>query len=412
MHIRLKSMVAGLAVVLATVAACGPAADKQQDHGDQAGEYEKGPHGGRLLRDGDFALEVTIHESGVPPHFRFYAYADGKPLAPSSVTASAALARLGGDVDRFSFRPEGDYLVGDGIVREPHSFDVSVDARHEGKRHAWRYDSYEGRTTIAAASAAQAGVATEKAGPASMPATIELIGRLDFAPGAEASVKARFPGRILSLSKNVGDTVRAGETLARVESNESLQSYPVAAPIGGVVVERPANPGDIAGDEPLFELGDPNRLVADFHVYDRDMAKVRPRQPVDVMPVNGGDQVRAAIEGVLPVREALSQTSIARVRLPAGQGWMPGMTVRGLVTVDVAQVPLAVRTSALQRFRDFEVVFAKVGDTYEVRMLEIGRRTKEWAEVLGGLKPGEEYVTANSFLIKADIEKSGASHDH
>jgi cobalt-zinc-cadmium efflux system membrane fusion protein len=53
-----------------------------------------------------------------------------------------------------------------------------------------------------------------------------------------------------------------------------------------------------------------------------------------------------------------------------------------------------------------------VGDTYEVRMLDIGRRTEEWVEVLGGLRPGEEYVTQNSFLIKADIEKSGASHDH
>jgi cobalt-zinc-cadmium efflux system membrane fusion protein len=32
--------------------------------------------------------------------------------------------------------------------------------------------------------------------------------------------------------------------------------------------------------------------------------------------------------------------------------------------------------------------------------------------VLGGLKPGTPYVAKNSYLIKADIEKSGASHDH
>jgi len=75
-------------------------------------------------------------------------------------------------------------------------------------------------------------------------------------------------------------------------------------------------------------------------------------------------------------------------------------------------VPLAVKTAAIQRFRDFEVVYAKVGDTYEVRMLEIGRRTPEWTEVLGGIEAGAEYVVGNSFLIKADIEKSGASHDH
>ena len=70
------------------------------------------------------------------------------------------------------------------------------------------------------------------------------------------------------------------------------------------------------------------------------------------------------------------------------------------------------KRQALQKFRDFTVVFAKYGDTYEVRMLKLGVNNGEWVEVLEGLKPGTEYVTNNSFLIKADIEKSGASHDH
>jgi cobalt-zinc-cadmium efflux system membrane fusion protein len=45
-------------------------------------------------------------------------------------------------------------------------------------------------------------------------------------------------------------------------------------------------------------------------------------------------------------------------------------------------------------------------------MLELGRMDSEHAEVRGGLDVGETYVTGNSYLIKADIEKSGASHDH
>jgi membrane fusion protein, heavy metal efflux system len=76
------------------------------------------------------------------------------------------------------------------------------------------------------------------------------------------------------------------------------------------------------------------------------------------------------------------------------------------------EAPLAVKTSALQPFRDFTVVFEQIGDTYEVRMLELGERHGEWAEVLGGLEPGARYVVENSYLLKADVEKSGASHDH
>ncbi|TAK08439.1 MAG: HlyD family secretion protein, partial [Rhizorhabdus sp.] len=109
-----------------------------------------------------------------------------------------------------------------------------------------------------------------------------------------------------------------------------------------------------------------------------------------------------------------SQTLLAHVHLPASaaEQFRPGMGVEGSFVVAVQPVPLAVRTRAIQRFRDFEVVYAKAGDSYEVRMLDIGRRTPEWTEILGGLKPGTEYVTDGAFLIRADIEKSGASHDH
>jgi cobalt-zinc-cadmium efflux system membrane fusion protein len=73
---------------------------------------------------------------------------------------------------------------------------------------------------------------------------------------------------------------------------------------------------------------------------------------------------------------------------------------------------LVVANSALQTFRDFTVVYAQVGDVYEVRMLQLGVSDGEHTEVIGGIDAGTRYVTDNSYLIKADIEKSGASHDH
>ena len=58
------------------------------------------------------------------------------------------------------------------------------------------------------------------------------------------------------------------------------------------------------------------------------------------------------------------------------------------------------------------MVFVNVGDAYEARPLELGRRDGQWVEVVSGLSPGERYVTRNSYVIKADIGKAGASHDH
>ncbi len=83
-----------------------------------------------------------------------------------------------------------------------------------------------------------------------------------------------------------------------------------------------------------------------------------------------------------------------------------------MVRIAEHPVPLAVKRSGLQSFRDFTVVYAQIGDEYEVRMLDLGRQDREWIEVLGGLEPGTRYVTENSYVLKADIEKTGATHDH
>ena len=115
-----------------------------------AEEMERGPHRGRMLRDGAFAVEVTIFEEGVEPEFRLYGYRDGKPLASNQFQAVIDLTRLGGKMDRFTFQPQEDFLRGAGVVREPHSFDVKVTASDTAGQHTWSYQSYEGRTTISA----------------------------------------------------------------------------------------------------------------------------------------------------------------------------------------------------------------------------------------------------------------------
>ena len=394
--------------------ACGqaPSSGAAEDEA-AATEYERGPHNGRMLRDGDFALEVTIFEDGVPPEYRIYAYRNDKPIPPAQVALTVTLERLDGEVNRFRFRPENDYLRGDGQVTEPHSFDVAVAARENGRAHRWQYKSFEGRVTILEAAARAAGIEVENVGPAQIGETLDLVGRVELDPSAKADVGAKFPGRVVSVSGNVGDRVGAGRVLARVESNESMQVYSVTAPISGVIVERRTNVGDVAGSEPLFVIADPSRTTAVFPVFPRDMERVRAGQAVQLGLLEGNRTHASVIRDFQPSADAMTGALAARAALPNSDGfWRPGMSVRGQVTIDQRSVPLAVKTEALQAFRDFTVVFAKVGQTYEVRMLELGRKGPLWTEVISGIKPGQAYVTKGSYVIKADIEKAGASHDH
>lgn len=412
-----------LALLLALwLTGCGKADVPAAPHADAPGHAEaaepaKGPHGGRMLTDGDFAVELAIFEDGVPPEYHAWASVGGAPVPLAEVQLTVTLARLDGERNVFRFQPQGEaatgFLRGDGTVTEPHSFDVTVEAEYAGTTHRWDYPSYEGRVQIAPDSARAAGIEVAAAGPRLIHDVLPLYGRVVVAPEAVREVGARFPGVIRELRKSVGERVRAGEVLARVESNDSLRVYDVTAPIGGVVTARMANPGQQAGAAPLLTVSDTSQVWVELAVFPRDVPRVRPGQAVRLAGADGSPTGSGRIARIAPAGGAGNPALTVWASIDdAGSAWTPGLYVTAEVLTGGGEVPLAVRAAALQAFRDFTVVFARVGDTYEVRMLELGRSDGEYVEVLGGLKPGTEYVTAQSFLIKADIEKSGASHDH
>lgn len=400
---------------LVPLAACGSGAPESAEHGDDhaGGEPQKGVHGGRIVKHGSFSAEVTIFEDGQEPQFRVYPMLDGKPADPKTVRLTMTLKRLGGEVNRFTFKPEKDYLAGEGVVEEPHSFDVELVAVAGGKQHVARYSSPEGRTRITVAAAKAGGIEVETAGPATIGETRELFGTVRLATTARSEIRGQFPGRIVSVSKNVGDRVRRGELLARIESSESLQTYPVYSTASGVIAERNGNPGDVTFDRALYVITDPSQTTVVLNIFPKDLGAIQPGQPVSIEALDGTVIAQTRLGDYLPEGNAEAGTALMRAAVPNPGGRLrAGMALRGKVTINAVQVPLAVRTSALQSFRDFTVVFANYGEDYEVRMLQLGRRTPEWTEVLSGIALGTPYAAKGSFLIRADIEKSGASHDH
>lgn len=382
------------------------------EHGAPEAGFERGPHRGRLLRSGDFAIEVTIYETGVPPQFRLYAYHADTPLPAGDVRATVELGRLDGGIDRFAFVPDGDYLKGDGTVREPHSFDVRVSASHGGREYQWEYESYEGRITLPAAIAEAAGIGTARTGPGRIHEQLRVAGRVELDRDRQADIRAPFPGVLRAVRVAEGEEVRAGQVLALIENSTTLGTYELRAPLGGTVLERRTNIGDVAGADPLFRIADLSSVWLDLFLFGDAGTRVRSGMEVRLRTLSGEERT-AAIARVLPRVERGSQGVVARAILPNPSGDLrPGSAVEAVITLSQRDVPLVVHPDAVQRFRDFDVVFARYGDTYEVRMLELGAEDGEAVEVLGGIEPGVEYVVRQSFLIKADIEKAGASHDH
>ena len=390
-----------------------PAASANGDEAAEEAAEVKGPNGGRLLEQGDFALEVTIYETGVPPEFRLYAYEQGKLLPAGEVKATLELVRLGNQIDRFVFEPKGDYLGAEGVVTEPHSFDVNVTATYAGQTYKWSYESHEGRVTIADEVAARSGIATAVAGPMEIAETLNTNGFITADPKKVVRVAPRFTGTVERLMVDPGQRVKAGDELAQVENQQTGVSFSVTAPMDGEILEIRMLPGELTGEDSYILIADLSTVWAQLRIYSRDRALVQTGQAVTIKLPDGTQNATGTISYISPVASPESQTQLARVVLDNQKNhWLPGFYVDASIELSREEAPLAVKKSGLQTFRDFTVVFAKVGETYEVRMLEFGREDEELIEVVGGLQPGETYVTENSFLLKADVLKSGASHDH
>lgn len=472
------------------------------DHGGQEAKHEegekghagetavKGAHGGRLLTSGNFALEVTIFEKGQAPEFRIYPFENNKPLDPGEVKLQVQLERLGSTPEAVTFIKESDYLRGERIIVEPHSFKVSLTAERKGQQHQWAYEQAEGRVRMNDAAAQSAGIEVLTAGPAKIRSTLQLQGEIQFNQDRLAHVVPRLAGVVVRSIKNLGDPVKRGDLLAVLESqtladlksehlatqtrlelaqstferekrlweekisaqqdylasrqalaemqiahrnveqkllalgldhaavmrggNDGLTRYEIRAPIDGVVTEKHLAIGEaVKEDASIFTIADLSSVWAEMTIYPKDLSSVKLGQNVTVRAsaLNAEAEGRVAYVGSLIGEQ--TRSAKARVTLPnPDRSWRPGLFVTIELVQGETEVPVAVSATAIQTYRDGKVVFGRFGDVFEARPVELGRSDGKSIEVVSGLPPRTRYAATNTFVLKADLGKAGASHDH
>lgn len=465
-------------------------------HEDEPGalEYPRGPHGARLLSGDDLQVEVTIYETGVAPHFRIYPLdRDGRPVAPSEVTLRVELHRLGGRIERISFVPEADYLRGEAVVEEPHSFDVNVHAVRNGRTQEWAYSQVEGKVQLADDTLKSAGIEVQAVGPRQMTTTFEVPGEIKADETRVAHVVPRLQGVVIEVLRKEGDWVQGGDLMAVVNSREladaksaflaaaqrvqfaraalereenlwkkkisaeqeylearreldevrlvhevarqkllalglsqasvnalgtappdSLPRYEIRAPIAGTVIERDLTVGEaVPADRNIFVIANLSSVWIEASIPAKELVNVRRGQAALVAAPDAGHEVRGRVSFIGTLVGEHTRRAIARIVVPnTGGAWRPGSFVTVRLEQATATVPLAVPVAAIQTFRDWQVVFVRYGDWFEARPVELGRSDGTWVEVLTGLTAGERFAATNSFAVKAEIGKLGATHDH
>jgi cobalt-zinc-cadmium efflux system membrane fusion protein len=272
----------------------------------------------------------------------------------------------------------------------------------------------EQAATMSDAKMAAAGIELEKAGPQTLRETIRINGMLQPNQEALVQITPRFPGIVREVNRRVGDYVEKNELLAKIESNQSLTTYEMRSPFAGTIIDRQATLGEFVSEQkPAFTVANLSTVWADFAIHRRDLRRVKVGDTVILDPEDGGEKVQTKITYLSPVGASDTQSAMARAVIPNDDKRLrPGLFVTGRLVLSENPVPLAIKLSALQSMDNRTVVFVRTGEKFEPREVELGQRDAESAEVLFGLEEGDLYATRNSFVIKAEIGKASAAHDH
>lgn len=247
----------------------------------------------------------------------------------------------------------------------------------------------------------------------------------------EAEYKAAVASQRAAEAAVVGSENRLhllGMSQASVEelakTGEISPRYTVHAPIDGQVVQREVTLGELVSPdrEALLVLADTSTLwvLADVPEARLHEIAVGAKSWVAV-GTTGARRFEGQVAFVAPLVDATTRTAQVRIEVPAAALTLkPGMFAQvEIVATDPANpeaAPMvAVPDEAVQTVEGGPAVFVPVKgepNTFAKRAVTVGHSVGGLVPILGGLVEGEEFVVAGTFILKAELGKGSAAHEH
>jgi membrane fusion protein, copper/silver efflux system len=210
-------------------------------------------------------------------------------------------------------------------------------------------------------------------------------------------------GAMLRL-RNLGIPQDRIDEVRNAGTNPRTLEWP--APADGDVIEKKVINGQrvMAGDE-LYRIADHSRVWVIADVAEADIAEIKVGMPVTVtLRAARADPVEGKVTFIYPELRPDTRTVPVRIELPNPDGLMKTAMYADVVfRTEGEESAAAVPDSAVIDSGERQVVIVAKGDgRFEPRAVKLGRRGEGYAEVTDGLRPGEEIVTAATFLIDAE----------
>jgi cobalt-zinc-cadmium efflux system membrane fusion protein len=264
-----------------------------------------------------------------------------------------------------------------------------------------------------------AGITTARVETGKISRSLDLSGEIGFNEDGLVHITPRFPGIIKEARYKIGEYVKAGETVAVIESNESMTTYSLKAPLSGRIIEKHATAGEhMTEEESLYLLADLSAVWANLAVYPKDADRVKQGQKVSIVAVGSESSTTGTISYVTPVMDAQTRKINARVVLPNGNNiWRPGTFVNASIVIGEGEPGLVVDRGAVQILDNKSIVFIQhEPGVFKLVPVTTGEKNSVSVMILAGLEEGQQYVNNGAFELKAKIVTSSmgahAGHNH
>ncbi|WOE41376.1 efflux RND transporter periplasmic adaptor subunit [Acinetobacter chinensis] len=203
-------------------------------------------------------------------------------------------------------------------------------------------------------------------------------------------------------------------------SSGSNGRYVLTAPISGVISKKDLVIGEnVQLADQLFIIDRLDQLWLEFIAPSSEFATLAPNQQIAFKSLQTGNVFKAQIQTLNS--EADAQTGRLQVRakvLSNATELRPNLMVNVQLQQAGSTQAIRVLKSAIQKIEGKDAVFVahehdkKIEFSPQPVILGQVSGDGQWIEVQSGLTQGQQYAAQGSFLLKSELEKGEASHEH
>lgn len=196
--------------------------------------------------------------------------------------------------------------------------------------------------------------------------------------------------------------------------SSALNRFELRAPFDGTIVEKHIALGEqVREDANVFTVADLRTVWAQISVPAKDLPLVRVGDRVTVRATAFDQSAVGKVAYVGSLIGESTRTAQARVTLENPRTtWRPGLFVNVEMKGEAVEVPVTVAADAVQTLEERPVVFIQTPRGFQAQPVKVGRTDGQRTEIVQGLKAGTPYIAVGSFIAKAELGKSSASHAH